>query len=319
MADMMSSGLSSLRALQRALDTTSNNIANANTEGYSRQLVEFRERQSSQLGNGYVGNGVEVATIRRAYDEYLGIQARSSGAALDRLNAYAEQAQRVNNLFGDSATGLSASMQRFANAVQGVATTPASMPARQTLLAEGSQLVERLRSYDSRLRELESDINTRFATEARDITALARSIAQLNAEVSSAYERTGQPPNQLLDQRDGLVDQLAKKINVTVSRENGYTLNVFIGNGQALVLGTSASEVATTPDSFEPERAQLALRTSSGLVDITSSVAGGALNRSMLHTVRVSISRARWAVTSSRWVVWPRSVRLTTPGPARSP
>ncbi len=303
MADMMSSGLSSLRALRRALDTTSNNIANANTEGYSRQFVEFRERSASQFGNGFVGNGVEVATIRRAYDEYLVAQSRVSGASLDRLTAFVDQAQRVNNLFGDSATGLSASMQRFGNAIQGVATTPTSIPARQTLLAEGGQLVERLKAYDGRLRDIETDINTRFATAARDVTALARSIAQLNGEITSAYERTGQPPNQLLDQRDGLIDQLSKKINVSIARENGTTVNVFIGNGQALVLGTSAAEIAVTPDSFDPERAQLAMRTSTGLVEITASLTGGSLGglvdfrREMLDPARNTLGRIAVAAT----------------------
>jgi flagellar hook-associated protein 1 FlgK len=302
MPDMMSSGLSSLRALQRALDTTSNNIANANTEGYSRQRVEFRERQASPFGNGWVGNGVEVASITRSYDEFLVAQSRASGGGLERLSAYASQAERINNLLGDPNTGLSASMQRLSNAIQSVATTPASIPARQTLLAEGDQLVERLRGYDARLRELDAEINTRFQNEARDVTNLARSIAQLNGEINSAFERTGQPPNELLDQRDRLIDQLSKKVNVSVAKENGTTLNVFIGNGQALVLGTNASEVTVIPDRFEPNRAQLALRTTAGVTEITGAVSGGTLGglvdfrREMLDPTRNTLGRIAVAV-----------------------
>jgi flagellar hook-associated protein 1 FlgK len=294
---MMSSGLSSLRSLQRALDTTSNNIANANTEGYSRQRVEFRERAASPFGNGWIGNGVEVATVTRSYDEYLAAQTRASGGSLERLSAYATAAERVNNLVGDPTTGLSASLQKFNNAVQGVATQPASVPARQTLLTEGEQLVARLRNYDSRLREMDADVTTRFQTEAAEVTTLARNIAELNVQINSGYERTGQPPNELLDQRDRLIDQLSRKVNVTVSKENGTTLNVFIGNGQPLVLGATASAITVIPDRFDPERAQLALRTTAGTTEITGSVAGGTLGglvdfrREILDPARNTIGR----------------------------
>ncbi len=297
MPDMMSSGLSSLRSLQRALDTTSNNIANANTEGYSRQRVEFRERAASPFGNGWIGNGVEVATVTRSYDEYLAAQVRASGGSLERLTAYATAAERVNNLVGDPTTGLSASLQKFSNAVQGLATQPASVPARQTLISEGDQLVARLRSFDSRLRDMDAEITTRFQSEAAEVTTLARNIAELNVQINSAYERTGQPPNELLDQRDRLIDQVSRKVNVTISKENGTTVNVFIGNGQPLVVGATASTITVIADRYDLQRAQLAVKTTAGVTEITGAVAGGTLGglvdfrREILDPARNTIGR----------------------------
>ncbi len=136
MGDMMSTGLSGLLAFRRALDTTGHNIANANTDGYSRQRVEFGTREATKLGSGYIGNGVKVLSVRRSVDEFLTTQARGSASGLERLQAFASQAERINNLFSDGANGLAASMQRFTNAIESAASNPGSLAARQVLIGE---------------------------------------------------------------------------------------------------------------------------------------------------------------------------------------
>ena len=170
MADVLSTGLSSLRALQRALDTTSHNIANVSTEGYTRQRVEFQTRRPESSGSGWIGTGVQTSTVRRVYDQFLAQQTRSSGTNLARLDAFASQAERIDNLLGDSANGLSSSLQSFTDAINEVSTTPASIPARQVLIAEGRALAERLKSYDARLRDMSAEVNGRLSVEAQDIT-----------------------------------------------------------------------------------------------------------------------------------------------------
>jgi flagellar hook-associated protein 1 FlgK len=303
MGDMMRTGLSSLRALQRALDTTAHNIANVSTEGYSRQRVEFKTREASLFGGNWIGNGIDVQTVRRSYDQFVVAQARGSGGNLARLDAFAMQAERLDNMLGDSTNGLSSSLQKYTNALSEVSSTPGSIPARQVLLAEGEALAERLRSYDSRLREMSADIDTRFAGEAREVTLLAQGIARLNGEIATSQQTTGQPPNDLLDQRDRLIDEISGKVNVTVVAESN-SLNVFIGNGQPLVLGTTASEITTVPDSFDPSRTQFALRTANGTVDISHGVAGGTLGglldwrREMLEPARNELGRVGLAIAN---------------------
>jgi flagellar hook-associated protein 1 FlgK len=292
MADMLGTGLSSLRALQRALDTTAHNIANASTEGYTRQRVEFATRTPQSYGTNWIGSGVDAVQVRRVYDQFLSAQVRSSSGTLARLEEFATQAERLDNLLGDSSNGLSASLQGFTDAVNEVSSTPASIPARQVLLAQGKALADRLRSYDAQLRAMSADIDARLPVEASEINGLAQGVARLNGDIAVAVQQTGQPPNDLLDQRDKLIDQLSAKVGVTVVAEGNSALNVFIGNGQPLVLGNVASTLTTVQDPLDPTRQQLALNSGGGTVDISRSIA------------RAWTSRARWAATSSTSARW---------------
>ena len=304
MADLLATGLSSLRAMQRALDTTAHNIANVSTEGYTRQDVQFATRKPQSYGGNWIGNGVDTIAVRRVYDQFLSAQVRSSSGTLARLDAFASQAGRIDDLLGDTSNGLSASLQGFTDAINEVSSTPSSISARQVLIAQGNALVEKLQGYDDRLREMSGQVDTQLVGEAGEISTLAQGIARLNGDIAVAIQQTGQPPNDLLDQRDQLIDQLSSKVGVTTVAEGESTLNVFIGNGQPLVLGTTASQITTSKDPLDPERLKLALQTSSGVVDISRSVSGGTLGglldwrTQMLDPARNELGRITLAVTS---------------------
>jgi flagellar hook-associated protein 1 FlgK len=304
MADMLSTGLSSLRATRRALDTTAHNIANVSTAGYTRQRVDFETRKPDAYGNNWIGTGVNTSSVRRVYDQYVQQQVRSSSGSLARLDAFATQAERLDNLLGDTSNGLGPTLQAFTDAINEVSTTPNSIAARQVLLAEGNALTERLRSYDTRLREMSDSIDTRLTAEAGEINALAQGIARLNGDISVAMQSSGQPPNDLVDQRDLLIDQLSEKVSVSVVAEGEATLNVFIGNGLPLVLGNTASQVTTRQDNIDPERLQLALQGPAGSVDISRSVSGGVVGglldwrREMLDPARNELGRITLAVAN---------------------
>lgn len=278
MADFLRTGLSGLLAFQRALDTTSHNISNVNTPGYSRQRVELGTRQAEPYGNGWVGTGVSVQTNRRMFDDFIAVQARGTSSSLQRFDVFASNAERLNNMFGDSASGLTATLQKFTNAFQSVANSPASIPARQALLTEANTLQQRLQYFDSRLTAMDEETNFRLQGEVSEINVLAQSIAKLNEDISIGMARTnGQPPNDLLDQRDQLLDQLSAKVAVNAVKQDGGAVNVFIGNGQPLVLGSTASELTTVQDSFDATRMGIGMRTSGGVVDITRMVSGGSV------------------------------------------
>jgi flagellar hook-associated protein 1 FlgK len=304
MADVLSTGLSALRATQRALDTTSHNIANVSTDGYTRQRVEFQTRKPEFTTGGWIGTGVEVSTVRRVYDQFLAQQTRASGTNLARLDAYATQAERIDNLLGDSENGLSATLQSFNDAINEVSSTPASIPARQALIAEGQALSERLRSYDTRLRNMSSELNSRLGVEAQEMTTLAQGVARLNKDIAVAFQQSGQPPNDLLDQRDKLINQLSEKIGITTVASDDSTINVFIGNGQPLVLGSEASQIITTVDPLDSERVVLSMRTGAATVDLSRVVSGGTLGglldwrSQMLDPARNELGRIGIAVAS---------------------
>jgi flagellar hook-associated protein 1 len=278
MADFLSNGVSALLAFQRAIDTTSHNIANVGTDGYSRQRAEFVTRQPDMKGNGWIGSGVDVATTRRVYDDLLAQQVRITTSSFNSLDAFSTQVDRINNLFGSATTGLSASMQKFANAVQDVANTPASSSARQVLLSEAQGLAQRLQSYDSQLAGFGTQAETQIKSETNEITTLASGIADLNQKIALASKLNGQPPNDLLDQRDRLIDQLSGHIDVNTVAQGDGQLNVFIGTGQPLVVGGEAASISTIADPYDPSRQNIALKTGSGVpVDITKNVTGGTL------------------------------------------
>ncbi len=304
MADMLATGLSSLRAFQRALDTTAHNISNVSTAGYSRQTVDFASRQPEAYGQNWIGTGVNTSAVRRVYDQFVSQQVRSSSGSLARLEAFASEAERLDDLLGNTSNGIGTTLQSFTDAINEVSSTPSSTSARQVLLSQANSLAQRLQSYDSRLRQMSEGIDTKVAAEATEINEMARGIARLNGDIAVAVQNTGHPPADLLDQRDLLIDQLSEKVSVSTVAEGDSSINVFIGNGQPLVLGTVSSSLTTATDPIDPERQRLALQTPSGTVDISRSVAGGSLGglmdfrREMLDPARNELGRISLAVAN---------------------
>jgi flagellar hook-associated protein 1 len=277
MTDMLNVAVSGLRAFQRALETTSHNISNVATPGYSRQRVELGTREPQLFGSTMVGSGVQVNSINRYGSDVLVSQMQHASSTFSRLGAFAQKAGALNNLFANSSTGLSASLTRFSNALQGVANTPTSTAARQVLLSEAEGLVTRLQTYDQRLGEIETEVNQQLANEASAINGIASNIARLNQEIVSAQSASGEAPGDLLDARDKQLSDLAARLETNVVRQSDGSINVFVGNGQPLVLGGTSATIVAKADAFVPGRVGLALQTSGSTLDITSSLSGGSV------------------------------------------
>lgn len=292
MADMLNVSVSGLRAFQRALETTSHNIANVATPGYSRQSVSLATSQPEIFGSSALGTGVTVQGIRRYSDELLSLQMRQAASGHSRLSVYAEKAGALSNLFADGSTGISAALQRFTNALQEVANTPASTAARQVLLSEAQGVATRLQSYESRLNSMDAQINEQLRGEAAVINGIAGNIANLNQEIMRASSQTGSAPADLMDARDQQLAQLASRLDTSIVRQDNGAINVFVGNGQPLVLGGDAAQLVAQPDQFLPGRVTLAFRTSGGSVDVSSSLSGGSIG-GLLDARRELIDPAR--------------------------
>ncbi|WIO73456.1 flagellar hook-associated protein FlgK [Porticoccaceae bacterium LTM1] len=279
MADIFGIGTSALLSLQQAISTTGHNISNVNTEGYSRQSVTFATRNAQDLGSGYLGSGMEVQSIRRSYDGFLAEQVLNRNSSYNSLESYHNLAAQLDGLLGNNTSGLSSSMQNFFDALQGVANDPTSLPARQVLLGESQTMVDRVHYLDQNLQALESSASTSIQAAVQEINGITQGIADLNAEIAVAtLSNPGNPPNDLLDQRDVLVNHLSEKIGVkTITQEDG-SINVLVGNGQPLVVGNQVQMLQAVPNSFIPARMEIAF---AGLTDnailITDQVRGGEL------------------------------------------
>ncbi|QIT56167.1 flagellar hook-associated protein FlgK [Aquisalimonas sp. 2447] len=277
MADILGTSVSGLQAFQRALATTSHNISNVNTEGYSRQRAEFETRPPTEMGNGFIGNGVETGTVRRLFDQNLENALRQAGGDFEEKDTLANYAGRIDNLLADKEAGLSPALQGFFDSIQDVANDPASSSAREVALAQADNLVSRFDLLDRRFRDLDSEVNNQLASEVEEINQYAESIASLNREIREAEGRTGQPANDLLDQRDLQIRKLSEKVGTQIVAQDDGAVNVFVGSGQPLVTGNSANELAVERNEYDPGRSEIAFAGGSSNQTITSTLSGGSI------------------------------------------
>ncbi len=276
MPDLLNVSLTGMRAFQRALEVTSHNIANANTPGYSRQVAEFSTREGQGTGSGFVGSGTQISTVKRIYDSMLGQQLQSATTGLARFDTFVGLAERIDSLLADPGTGLNAGLQSFFNAVQDLANDPASIPTRQALLGEAEGLADRFRSLDARLSELDSEVNDKVRLAVDDINRLASAIAEVNDKIALTAG-IGQPPNDLLDERDRLILALSEQVDVSTALQDDGAMNVFIGSGQPLVVGSTVQGLTPQRSEFDPTRVGVAYQGAGGTTPLDTSLTGGTL------------------------------------------
>lgn len=293
MSNIFDVGSSALNSLQRAISTTGNNIANANTDGYSRQEVEFASRTPNRIGGVTLGTGVEVSSIRRAYDQFLtqDVQARTSSSGYYSL--YATTAEQIDNLMADPATSISSAMDQFFASMEAVANSPTSQPERQVMLSEAQTLATRFNYVDARLSELAENMNEQMSVFVVDINQYTQDIAQLNQQIARLERTPGGSPNDLLDQRDQAVESLAKLVRVETRTQEDGSINVFMSSGHRLVSQSGAETLrlsaAVQPDG--PVRVYISAPGGSD-TELTESALGGELGAALDVSNNV-IDRAR--------------------------
>ncbi|MCZ6644206.1 MAG: flagellar hook-associated protein FlgK, partial [Gammaproteobacteria bacterium] len=237
-ASLLSIGVSGLDTYRAALATTGQNITNAATPGYTRQRAEIESRT---IAGGSGGAGSRVLGITRILDEVAIGQIRMDTAAFNELSVLSDQILRVDLLLSDDNSSLNQGFNRFFTAVQSAIQDPNSLPARQLVISEARGLVARFNSLDERLRTQLGDVNSELVSTAVRVNELAQSIAEINGRIRVIDLATGSP-NELMDQRDELLRQLAELVNVQVDSNQ----NVFIGKGQPLVVGQRAASLGIT-------------------------------------------------------------------------
>jgi flagellar hook-associated protein 1 FlgK len=253
-------GSSSLLSLQKALSTVGHNIANVNTEGYSRQTVHFGASNPQSFGFGYIGQGAEVQSVERSFNQFLTSQVQSFTANQSKYEAFVEFSSRVDNLLANSENSLNTSLQKFFSAFADVAANPSTLPERQVLIGEANNLIDRQQNFSQLLQSLNQEVNSEMRFAVAEINGLADSIGTLNREITSATSSgKSSPPNDLLDQRDRLIKQLSQNISVTTTEQDDGALNVFIGRGQALVVGSQSTHLQTQPNPYDSSRLEVGI------------------------------------------------------------
>ena len=242
-------GTQALQANQVALQTAGNNIANANTVGYSRQRVVLQTVPGQFTGGGYIGKGVTIQTIQRNFSEFLTRQSTLAAATQTADVARADKLKQLQGIFSGGTSGLGASISEMLNAFADVASSPTDLTARTVVLTRVDETAARMRAASQSLDDLQIGVRQELTQKVDAINSLALGIAEVNEKISRTTG-SGQPPNDLLDRRDQLVRELNTYIQTTSIPADDGTVGIFIGASQALVLGVDVSKLSISNDDF---------------------------------------------------------------------
>lgn len=277
MSDLFSISTTALQAFEAAINVTSNNIANANTPGYAREIVDLSATAPQTIGQAAVGTGVAISGINRAYSQSAENQLNTSQSTLSQLTSLQTFTSQIDNIVGTTAGGVTTALQNYYNAWSTVAADPTSTPSRQALLSSAQALAQTFQTTSSQLQGLNSQINAGIAADVQQINSDATSIASLNQQiVIGTAQANGQPPNALLDQRDALISNLSQLAGVSTTTDSNGAVNVFIGNGQPLVLQGNVTQLTTVPNQFNASQLEVSTSTN-GNNAISSSITSGDL------------------------------------------
>jgi len=273
---IMHTGTNALLTQQQAINVTGHNIANANTEGYSRQRVVMETSYPINASPGQMGSGVQVSEIQRIHDRFVDAQINGETTSQGRWEAQQGALQNLESIFDESSGyGLSSSMNAFWNAWQDLSNRPEGQAERVTLLAKSDLLVSSLRNTVADAKEVQQDINQNIDVTLKDVNLVTAQIADLNERIGRA-ENVGQNANDYRDKRELLINDLASIIDINTFEGEDSRVTVTTTSGRALVQGTHAWQLDSQPDVNGMN--QVAWLDSTGAaVDITSTVSSGQL------------------------------------------
>lgn len=254
---LMNIGIKSLQANYAGLQVTGHNIANANVVGYNRQKIELETSEGQFSGAGFFGKGVDVATVRRVHSEYLYREANTARTAANLDAARLSMLEQMERAFppGESGSGLAAG--QLLNAMVDLAARPADGSTREVVLARAQEMALRMSSAGRQLDNLQRSITQDVRSQVSAINQMAINIAQANDRIAQVAG-LGQPPNDLLDERDRLISQLNGMVQVNTVQAADGSISVFLAGGHPLVLGVETQQVSVTQDQDDPSRAALA-------------------------------------------------------------
>ncbi len=244
-SNLINLGLSGLNAAQWGLTTTGQNISNASTPGYTIETPVYAESGGQYTGSGYLPQGVSTVTVSRQYSQYLTTELNNAQSSGSSLTAYNTMISQLNNLIGSPTAGIASAITSYFTGLQNVSNNASSLSTRQTAMSGAQTLVNQINAAGQQYDSLRQSVNTQLTSTVSQINSYTQQIAQLNGQIAAASTQ-GQPPNQLMDERDQAVSNLSQLIGVNVVNSNG-SYSVFMANGQPLVSSTNSYNLGTAP------------------------------------------------------------------------
>lgn len=276
--NIMQVGISGLQSAQIGIATAGQNITNSSTPGYSTETIQQAAAPAQAYSFGFVGQGTQVTTITREYNQLLSSQINSTQSAVSQINSFSSQITPIDNMIANPSAGLSPVMQSFFSSLQNLSANPSGLSSLQTAMSSAQTMVAQFQSLQSQLTQSATSVNQNITSTVNSINTQAQQLAAVNQAIQIGYASSNnQPPNTLLDQRDQLVNTLSQETQVSVVQQ-GNQYNVFIGNGQPLVTGAVANTLTTVQSTTNPGNFEVAF-TSNGVTSpiSESSLPGGSL------------------------------------------
>lgn len=263
-------GVEALSATQAAIEATSNNIANANTPGYTREVPQFSENAQTVTGGQVLGGGVSLDGLQSVRDELLNIQIQQQTSSQSSYDTASGLLQQVQSSFATSGGDVGTALSSFASSLTQLSANPSSAAAREQILTSGNNLANAFNSTATGLSQVQSEANNQVTQTVAQINTLTKQIAQLNGEVAQSAQ-TGKDGGTIQDQRDQLVQQLSKLTGISISQStDGETITT--ANGSPLVIGSNGYSLQTSTASDGMQHVVDANGN-----DITSTIQGGQL------------------------------------------
>ena len=254
MSDLLGIASTAVSAYQRALSTVSNNIANANTVGYSEQTSDLEANAPQRLATTYMGTGVTYNAVTRQSDVFAQNNVRSSNSDLAAETPMVDYANQVINIMGDKSIGLSSALDQFFKDTNALSADPASGDARNTFLSSLGGVAARFSEVSTQLKTVGNDAQTALQSASDQVNTLTTQLALINGQLTSHASEKNQPA-QLLDQRDLLLSQLSQLTRIHTSFTANGTVTVSLGGTitQSVVVdGQVATPIGLNPRSGDP-------------------------------------------------------------------
>lgn len=276
MSGLINTAISGIRLNQTAMSVTGNNIVNVNTEGYTRQSIVQSTNPSLLTPAGYLGAGVRVDEIFRQTEKHLVDQVVRDISVLSDADTYLSNVSQINNLLASEKTNLSRQVNDFFGAVNESVNDPASLLNRQLVLTQSKQMTAGFKSVESRLIGQNDAVNKQLVVVADNISSMAKQIADLNRVIGeSVPSGAGNQPNDLLDKLDMVIRDLSKLVSVNTVTRNEGGKDIFIGQGQPLVLGNTTQTLKAIPSNTDASRYELVIASARGNQPVGNLMTGG--------------------------------------------
>ena len=277
---LMNTGISGLNTAQNMLNVISNNISNAHTVGYNRQQQILRQANGTKYNFGFVGNGVAVSSVNRAYNSFVVGQLRQSQSQNGSIKAYYNELSKVDNLLAENENSISSQLNNLFASLNKLSSNAGDAATKQTVISDLTSLVSQFNKTELNLKNQIANINTELTNNIDKVNTYTQQIADLNQKIAKLQAVSGgHEPNSLLDERDQLVTELSELIGITVSEQNGQ-YNISLSNGLSLVQGASTNQLAVQPSASDPALNTIIYTHNSGATqELTSqNIASGRLN-----------------------------------------